>query len=106
MATVQPAREPLEVAMDFIKRINAGNVDAICALMTDGHIFQDALGARFIGKEKMRQGARAYVKAVPQYKIQADDFFEPYTRWWFSGCGSENYAATAPASPENFWEVP
>ena len=76
MATVQPAREPLEVAMDFIKRINAGNVDAICELMTDGHIFQDALGERFMGREKMRQGWRAYFQAVAQYPAAPREDFE------------------------------
>ncbi len=35
--------QPLEVAMDFIKRINSGNVNWLCELMTEGHIFQDAL---------------------------------------------------------------
>ena len=30
MASVQPARDPLEIAMDFIKRINAGSADAVC----------------------------------------------------------------------------
>ena len=54
--------EPLEVAMDFIKRINAGDVDALCELMTEQHVFQDALGKRFVGRETMRQGWKAYFK--------------------------------------------
>jgi ketosteroid isomerase-like protein len=106
MAVVQPAREPLEVAMDFIKRINAGNVDAICELMTDGHIFQDALGARFIGREKMRQGWRAYFQAVAQYQIHADEFFQTEERLAIFGSASGIYAANGTASPDNFWEVP
>ena len=58
MASVQPARDPLEIAMDFIKRINAGSADAVCEMMTADHIFQDALGERFIGRDKMREGWR------------------------------------------------
>jgi ketosteroid isomerase-like protein len=106
MASVQPAREPLEVAMDFIKRINSGNVDAICDLMTDGHIFQDALGERFMGREKMRQGWQAYFETVAQYQIRADEFFQTADRLAIFGSASGIYAGKAPASPDNFWEVP
>jgi ketosteroid isomerase-like protein len=106
MASVQPAREPLEVAMDFINRINSGNVDAICDLMTDGHIFQDALGQRFIGREKMRQGWRAYFQTVAQYQIRADEFFQTGERLAIFGSASGIYASHAAASPDNFWEVP
>jgi len=106
MASVRPAREPLEIAMDFIKRINAGNVDAICELMTDEHIFQDALGERFIGREKMRQGWRAYFKTIAQYQIRADEFFQTDERLAIFGSASGIYAGNGAASPDNFWEVP
>ena len=106
MASVQPAREPLEVTMDFIKRINAGNVDAICELMTEGHIFQDALGKRFLGREKMRQGWRAYFEIVAQYQIRADEFFQTDERLAIFGSASGIYAGKVAATADNFWEVP
>ena len=62
--------------MDFIKRINAGDVNALCELMTEGHIFQDALGKRFMGRETMRQGWTAYFRFVPDYKVHAEEFFQ------------------------------
>jgi ketosteroid isomerase-like protein len=105
MASVQPAKEPLEVAMDFIKRINAGSVDGICDLMTDGHIFEDTLGERFIGREKMRQGWRAYFKNIAQYQIRADEFFQTDDRLAIFGAASGIYAANGAGSPDNFWEV-
>ena len=63
MASVQPARQPLEVAMDFIKRINSGNVEEICELMTPGHIFQDA---RLRGQSALAQtyGGTAALSAI------------------------------------------
>jgi ketosteroid isomerase-like protein len=106
MASVQPAREPLEVAMDFIKRINEGNADALCELMTSEHIFQDALGKRFIGREKMREGWRAYFKTVGQYQVHADEFFQTGNRLAIFGTASGVYAGNGGASAENFWEVP
>jgi ketosteroid isomerase-like protein len=106
MPSVQTAREPLEVAMEFIKRINSGNVDAICELMTTGHIFQDALGKRFIGREKMREGWSAYFKIVTDYRVHAEEFFQTNERLAIFGTASGSYAAGGGASKETFWEVP
>jgi len=106
MASAQTAREPLEVAMEFIQRINSGSVDAICELMTPGHIFQDALGKRFMGREKMREGWRAYLKMVADYRVHAEEFFQTNGRLAIFGTASGTYAGDGDASKEKFWEVP
>jgi len=97
--------QPLEVAMDFIKRINAGNVNALCDLMTEGHIFQDALGKLFIGRETMRQGWTLYFKMVGDYQVHAEEFFQTVDRLAIFGSASGRYAGGGAAS-NNFWEVP
>ena len=106
MASAKSAREPLEVAMDFIRRINEGDVDALCELMTSEHIFQDALGKRFIGREKMREGWRSYFKTVTQYQVHADEFFQTGERLAIFGTASGVCAGSSGAAAENFWEVP
>jgi ketosteroid isomerase-like protein len=106
MASAQPAKEPLEVAMDFIKFINSGDADAICELMTADHIFQDALGERFIGRDKMRVGWRNYFKIVADYQIHADEFFQTDERLAIFGTASGTYTGNGGASPEKFWKVP
>jgi ketosteroid isomerase-like protein len=97
--------QPLEVAMDFIKRINSGDVNALCELMTEGHIFQDALGKRFIGRETMRQGWTMYFKIVSDYQVHAEEFFQTDDRLAIFGAASGRYAGGGSAN-ENFWEVP
>lgn len=47
-------KEPVSVTLDFMERINSGNVDAICAAITADHIFVDALNAKFVSRETMR----------------------------------------------------
>ena len=106
MATAQSAREPLDVAMDFITRINTGDVDAICEVMTADHVFQDALGERFIGREKMREGWGAYFKMVADYQVHAEEFFQTGERLAIFGSASGVYAGNGKASGNNFWEVP
>ena len=120
--------QPLEVAMDFIKRINAGDINSLCELMTDNHIFQDALGKRFMGRETMRQGWTQYFKMVADYQVHADEFFTTDERVAIFGTASGRYVGPhilsakagngAPAQhadsqsvdsalgPNGFWEVP
>ncbi|HEY4905919.1 MAG TPA: nuclear transport factor 2 family protein [Candidatus Acidoferrum sp.] len=120
--------QPLEVAMDFIKRINAGDINSLCELMTENHIFQDALGKRFMGRETMRQGWTQYLKMVADYQVHADEFFVTDERVAIFGTASGRYAGPiasstkagngAPAQhvasqgvdsalgPNGFWEVP
>jgi ketosteroid isomerase-like protein len=106
MSATKTGREPLEVAMDFIKRINSGSVEDICALMTEDHIFQDALGKRFIGREAMRQGWTAYFKAVVDYQVHADEFFQTGETLAIFGTASGSYAGKHAATVSSFWEVP
>jgi hypothetical protein len=83
--------QPLEVAMEFIKRINGGDINELCELMTEGHIFQDALGKRFIGRETMRQGWTQYLKMVADYRVHADEFFQTDVRVAIFGTASGRY---------------
>src|SRR5215475_14100649 len=83
--------QPLEVAMEFIKRINGGDIDALCDLMTENHIFQDALGKRFMGRETMRQGWTNYLKMVADYQVHADEFFQTNERVAIFGTASGRY---------------
>ena len=106
MPSAQPAREPLEVAMDFIKRINSGNAEAVCELMTADHIFQDPLGKRFIGRDKMREGWRTYFKTVADYQVHANEFFQTDDRLAIFGTASGTYTGNGNTSTDKFWKVP
>ncbi len=53
-------KEPVAVVLDFMERVNSGDVDSICAAMTPDHVFVDALGARFVSRETMRTALAAY----------------------------------------------
>lgn len=106
MASAQPARQPLEVAMEFIKRINSGDADAVCDLMTEDHVFQDAFGKRYLGREKMRAGWTSYFKMISDYQIHAEEFFQTDDRLAILGTASGNYAGDGGKSADKFWEVP
>jgi ketosteroid isomerase-like protein len=97
--------ESLDVVMEFIKRINAGNARALGELMTENHVFQDALGKRFMGREKMLEGWKQYFQLVSDYRIRADEFFQTDLTFAIFGSASGICANGGPGR-ENFWEVP
>ena len=98
--------EPLEVVMEFIKRINSGDVKSLSELMTEGHIFQDALGKRFIGREAMRQGWTAYFEMVTDYQVHAEEFFQTDERFAIFGTASGKYVCNGDKQIGKFWDVP
>jgi ketosteroid isomerase-like protein len=96
----------LDVVMEFIKRINAGDALALGELMTEDHVFQDALGKRYVGREKMLEGWRQYFKLVADYRIRPDEFFQTNHTFAIFGSASGIYATNGKSGNENFWEVP
>ena len=65
----------VDVAMAFVARINAHDVDGLVALMTPDHLFVDALDHSFRGAEQMRQGWKFYFAMFPDYAIEVTDEF-------------------------------
>jgi ketosteroid isomerase-like protein len=61
-----------EVARAFVAAINAGDLDALRALMTDDHVFTDAKGNSFRGADHMILGWKLYFNAYPNYAIVVD----------------------------------
>jgi ketosteroid isomerase-like protein len=96
----------LDVVMEFIKRINAGDPSALSEVMTEDHVFQDALGKRFMGRDKMIEGWKQYFKLVAGYRIRADEFFQTDQTFAVFGSASGMCARNGNAGKDNFWEVP
>ena len=96
----------LDVVMEFIKRINGGDPVALSEVMTEDHVFQDALGNRFVGRDKMTEGWKQYFKLVAGYRVRADEFFQTGQTFAVFGSASGTYAHNGNTGKENFWEVP
>jgi hypothetical protein len=123
MGLTEPKKgDPIEIATSFIERINAADVAGLYELMTEDHIFQDALGERFIGREKMRHGWTQYFAMVGNYKVYVQNYFMNEDNVAMFGTASGSYpakasgnaattpgtspAGTAPKGTDGFWEVP
>lgn len=117
MALAEPKKgNPIEIATAFIERINAADVAGLYELMTEDHIFQDALGERFIGRDKMRHGWTSYFSIVGNYKVLVQEHFLREDSVAMFGTASGSYpapsalgttvSATADSAAPQFWQVP
>jgi ketosteroid isomerase-like protein len=96
----------LDVVMEFITRINAGDPHSLSELMTEDHVFQDPLGKRYMGRETMIGGWKAYFDLVSDYRIRAEEFFQTDLRFAIFGSASGAYSRGEKRGKDGFWEVP
>ncbi|MGA2186030.1 MAG: nuclear transport factor 2 family protein [Bryobacteraceae bacterium] len=66
---------PEAVARAFADAINRQSPDLLAELMTEDHVFIDALGTRVAGREAMRAGWTAYYRMVPDYSITVTETY-------------------------------
>jgi ketosteroid isomerase-like protein len=65
-------RTPIEIIGAFVSAINAMDLDALRALMTDDHVFTDARGTSYSGAERMMDNWKKFFHAYPRYWISVD----------------------------------
>lgn len=89
-----------------MESINARDVDAIVALMTDDHRFFDSLGREVVGRERMRPGWEEYFRMVPDYRVEVRENFVDGQVVVLPGVarGTCTRGGTLPAV--NTWETP
>lgn len=65
-----------QAVYDFAQAIGSHDTGAIGSLMTDDHVFIDAHGNTFTGKDKMTNGWMGYFALFPDYRIEITELFE------------------------------
>jgi ketosteroid isomerase-like protein len=98
--------QPIDVVLAFLDRINAGDVPGMCELMTEDHIFVDALGNQVKGRETMRKGWAGYFKLFPDYKVSHEEIFAQSNVVAAFGSAQGTYAPDGQLSKEKHWNIP
>ena len=96
----------VDVAMAFVAKINAHDVEGLVELMTPDHLFVDALNNSFHGAEQMRQGWKFYFGMFPDYAIEVTDEFDRGGLVAMFGKARSTFAVNGKLARENFWEIP
>jgi ketosteroid isomerase-like protein len=97
---------PVDVALAFVARINAHDIDGLVGLMTPDHIFIDALGTTARGAERMRAAWKTYLAWFPDYAVEVTEQFSHGDIVALFGKARGTYAVEGNLRRENFWEIP
>lgn len=97
---------PPEVAAEFVARINAHDLDGLCDMVTEDHIFIDALDNRLTGREAIRVAWGQYFAMVPDYWIRLDTVLDSDCVIALFGRTGGTYSPEGSAGLSGRWEIP
>lgn len=99
-------KDTTEMVRRFINCINRHQVDALCGLMTEDHVFVDALGTTVKGRETLRQGWTEYFRMFPDYQMVPGEMTGAGDIIGVFGTARGTYAPDGILKSENHWEIP
>jgi uncharacterized protein (TIGR02246 family) len=90
----------------FIAAINRHDVDRLCQLMTDDHVFIDSLGGEARGRDTLRRAWRGYFALIPDYTLEIEALLVSGDTVVGTGMASGTYAPDGKLKSENAWRIP
>ncbi|OFW03250.1 MAG: hypothetical protein A3H96_19305 [Acidobacteria bacterium RIFCSPLOWO2_02_FULL_67_36] len=97
---------PAEVAVAFVARINEHDLVGLSELMTDDHVFIDALDNHVAGRAAMRAGWKHYFDLVPDYWIKVERTLQADGVVALFGAAGGTFAGGSSGRQAGTWEVP
>ncbi len=97
---------PVAIAQAFIEAISKHDVDALCALMSEDHLFVDSADHRWQGRETMRDAWRGYFLWFPDYAITVEETYANGSVVVVLGKAGGTYAGDGGLDPSREWQVP
>jgi len=97
--------DPVEVVLEFERRINSRNARAIVSLLTADSVFVDSLGNRVQGREKLRAAWEGYFRMVPDYAISHEQIFNHGETVALFGSARGTFSPDGQIRKENFWQT-
>jgi ketosteroid isomerase-like protein len=104
--TTSPVPGPRDVALAFVKGINARSPTTLAALMTDDHEFIDSLGTSISGHEAMSTAWSGYFHLIPDYRLDVEECFCFENVVLLLGTASGTYDRDGRLRPEDRWQTP
>jgi ketosteroid isomerase-like protein len=96
----------VRLALRFANEINRHDVDGLIALVSDDHLFVDALGQEVHGREKLRAAWKGYFDLFPDYHMDIRETFQSGRVVAFLGSASGTLMVNGESHAENRWKVP
>jgi ketosteroid isomerase-like protein len=96
---------PVETVLEFMERINRRDAAKLAAIMTEDHVFVDALGHAVRGREKMRAAWLSYYGMCPDYWVSHEAVFANDLQVAVFGEAGGTIAGDGKLLPENQWRI-
>ena len=96
----------VDVALRFVDRINAHDVEGLAALLTPSHRFIDSMGTESSGRATLRAGWEQYFRIVPDYRVDVERAFGEGGDVVLIGVARGTYTADGVLRAENRWTTP
>jgi ketosteroid isomerase-like protein len=97
---------PADVAVAFVERINKHDLDGLAELMTDDHVFVDALDGRVSGRAAMRTAWAQYFRMVPDYWIKVERALQDGLVVGMFGVAGGTFAGGTASGKKGQWSIP
>jgi uncharacterized protein (TIGR02246 family) len=98
--------ESIAVVLGFLDAINSGDVERLCALMSEDHLFVDALGNKVKGREAMRKAWAGYFQLFPDYRVSHEEILSDGKLVAAFGSAEGTYASKGKVVKSNHWNTP
>jgi ketosteroid isomerase-like protein len=95
-----------EVVLAFVNAINHHDIDRLCRLMTDDHLFVDTGGTQYRSRETMRSGWLGYFSMVPDYTIEVQEMVTDDPVVIVVGTARGTYSPDGNLDPADRWSTP
>ena len=100
---------PQDIAEQFVRAINAHDLERLAYLMTSDHRFIDSMGDVVEGRDAMVDGWKAYFAMVPDYKLEISHCFvatKNATEVMLVGEASGSYQSKGLRRADSSWSTP
>jgi ketosteroid isomerase-like protein len=96
----------LKIVLNFIESINSANIDNLCNLMSNDHVFIDSRGNNMVGKDNIKKAWIGYFGLFPDYKIEITDTLQNDSIIVLLGYASGTYKTNNKnVDNNNHWKV-
>jgi ketosteroid isomerase-like protein len=93
-------------ARRLVQHINAHEVEALAALLSEDHRFVDSLGVVVCGRDALRAGWRQYFRLVPDYHIEVQQVLCDGADVVLLGAARGTYSSDGTLQANNAWSTP
>jgi ketosteroid isomerase-like protein len=94
------------IVIRFVKAINEHDLDEIVNLISEDHIFIDAMDNKSVGIKGMKEGWKGYYELFPDYQIEISVIIENTSIIGLFGYASATYKNITNKLNSNFWRIP